>query len=151
MNFKIIAAIDNKWGIGFNNILPWKLPNEMKHFQRITKSVVDTNKTNAVIMGKNTLDSMNGIPLKNRRNIVITRSDLSSLSIDCVPSLDIALKNLKNISNIENVFVIGGQQLYEEAINDSRALREPGKHCGTVGDAFVTGDGDFGGNAFEFL
>ena len=39
----------------------------------------------------------------------------------------------------------------QEAVNDGCALRESGKHRGTVGDAFVTRDGDFGGNTFEFL
>ena len=39
----------------------------------------------------------------------------------------------------------------KEPVDDGGALRESGEHRRTVGDAFVTGNGDFGGNAFEFL
>jgi len=112
MYFKIIAAIDKAYGIGFKNTLPWSLPNELKHFQQITKNVIYKGNRNAIIMGNNTWLSMNSKPLKDRLNIVIGKNH--------TVSLDAALNYLDSQSEIESVFVIGGQQLYTEAIKDKR-------------------------------
>ena len=62
----IIVAADLDNGIGINNTLPWRLPEDLAHFKRLTTG-------HAIIMGRKTFDSI-GRPLPNRRNIVITRN-----------------------------------------------------------------------------
>jgi len=65
-NLTIIVAMDQQRGIGIKNTLPWKLPEDLAHFKRVT-----TGQT--IIMGRKTFDSI-GRPLPNRRNIVVTRN-----------------------------------------------------------------------------
>ena len=58
-DFSIIAAVlksDN--GIGKNGELPWNIPEDLRFFQKITKTTNDTNKCNAIIMGRNTFHSI---------------------------------------------------------------------------------------------
>ena len=64
----IIAAICKNRGIGFKNQLPWKLKNEMQYFQKLTTG----NGNNAVVMGKNTWNSLPKKPLPKRFHIVLT-------------------------------------------------------------------------------
>ena len=62
----LIAAVDKNWGIGLNNALLVRIPDDMKRFRQITTG-------NVVVMGRKTLESFpGGQPLKNRTNIVIT-------------------------------------------------------------------------------
>lgn len=121
MNFKIIAAIEKNNGIGFANKLPWSLPNELKHFQQTTKHVADINKRNAVIMGRLTWESINKRPLNNRLNVIISKSNIGLLPNNVLQFVELtyALDSLKQMNDIENVFVIGGEQLYKLAVNHS--------------------------------
>ena len=62
----IIAAVDANWAIGYRNELLVKIPNDQKWFQKVTTGKV-------VVMGRRTMESFpNGMPLKNRTNIVLT-------------------------------------------------------------------------------
>ena len=62
----IIAAVDANWAIGYKNELLVKIPNDQKWFQKITTGKV-------VVMGRKTMETFpNGMPLKNRTNIVLT-------------------------------------------------------------------------------
>ena len=64
----IIVAVDKNWGIGYENKLLTSIPEDMKFFRETTTGKV-------VVMGRKTLESFpNGLPLKNRTNIVLTRS-----------------------------------------------------------------------------
>ena len=64
----IIVAVDKKWGIGCNNKLLVSIPADMKFFRETTTGKV-------VVMGRRTLESFpNGLPLKNRTNIVLTKN-----------------------------------------------------------------------------
>lgn len=106
MNFSIIAAADEKMGIGIENRLPWKLPGDLKHFSEVTMGVgaaggkvskagsetdsgavendasvtreAPGGKINAVIMGSNTWKSLPDAhrPLSGRVNIVLNRSEM---------------------------------------------------------------------------
>mgnify|MGYP006127200487 CR=1 FL=1 len=67
MNFNIIVAVDTNNGIGLNNTIPWYEPEDLKHFAKLTKG----NGKNAVIMGKNTWNSLPQRWLHNRFNIII--------------------------------------------------------------------------------
>ena len=63
---KLIASADKNWGIGFKNKLLVSIPTDMKFFRQTTTGKI-------VVMGRKTLESFpNGLPLKNRTNIVLT-------------------------------------------------------------------------------
>ena len=100
--------------IGRDNDLPWKLPDDMKFFQRTTKGHV-------VIMGRKNYDSLppNYKPLPNRTNIILTRQ-AGFIAEDCIvcDNLEDALKYSRNEGEQE-VFVIGGGQVYEQALDQS--------------------------------
>lgn len=102
-----IVSIDKNWGIGFNNDLLFHVPEDMRFFKSMT-----TGKT--VIMGEKTFYSLpNQKPLKDRNNIVL--SDNMNLRIEGVSvcnSLDDLLSHIK-IYKTEDVFIIGGQAVYE--------------------------------------
>lgn len=122
--FNIIACINNKRGIGKNNQLPWKFPEDLKKFKELTTSA----DLNIVIMGRKTYDSI-GKPLRGRCNIVVTSKGMDyGIWVDGdgtvlipSPSLDDALACANSIeqenSVSKSIWVIGGQQLYEQAIN----------------------------------
>lgn len=124
MDFSLIAAVDKNFGIGKNNTLPWSLPSDLKHFAKITTDVgpgAPWGTINAVIMGRKTWESLpeKHRPLKHRLNLVLSRhSDLQLLEgILVAHSIDEALKKLATHKNLESLFVIGGAQIFAEAIN----------------------------------
>ena len=113
MTFDVVVAHDLNRGIGINNALPWRCAPDMAHFKTLTTGKTDTLST--VIMGRNTWASLPEAfrPLPRRNNIVVSNT-LSALPGALVaPSLDEALLLAKPSSN---TFVIGGAQLYAEAL-----------------------------------
>jgi dihydrofolate reductase/thymidylate synthase len=125
--FNIITAFTKESkGIGYKNRLPWEFNKEdMAFFKQTTTKTEDPTKRNCVIMGRNTWDSLPVKPLPNRVNIVISGKlsntifpVLQDKSHDVFKSLDEALTSCSSNSEIETVYVIGGQQLYEEAIKN---------------------------------
>lgn len=125
--FHCIAAMDIKRGIGRNNKLPWDLPNEYKHFVKMTKTVTSKEKQNAVIMGKNTFFSIpqKFRPLKGRLNLVISSSlqsnDLPKDVILCrgLPEAMELLNTEFYINSVEEIFIGGGSSLYKEAMESN--------------------------------
>lgn len=101
---KLITAIDDNGGIGIDNKLPWSCPEDLQHFKSTTEG-------QTVIMGRSTWESLPVKPLPNRRNIVITSSNL--LWEDKYSSIEAALGSLEED---EDVFVIGGKMLYESVL-----------------------------------
>jgi len=102
----IIAAVDQNWGIGFGGKLLISIPDDMKFFREKTQNKV-------VVMGRKTLQSLpGGIPLKNRINMVLTKSNLQNLkgAIVC-ESLGSLFKQFKNYDS-NDIFIIGGEQIY---------------------------------------
>ena len=126
-NFTIIAATDLNGGIGLNGKLPWNNKTDMKYFKNITCQRMNETKKNAIIMGRKTFESIDCKPLPNRLNVCITSiSPFSAMTVYSVENnknilffntLDTALEQLYKMTNIENIFVIGGATLYKEAIN----------------------------------
>jgi len=104
-NLSIIVATAQNRAIGKNNQLLWHLPADLKHFKQITSGYT-------VIMGRKTYDSI-GKPLPNRRNIIITRQELQLPGCEMVKSVNEALALC---SNEPEVFIIGGAQIYEQAL-----------------------------------
>ena len=106
----IIAAVDSNWAIGYRNDLLVRIPNDQKWFQKVTTGKV-------VVMGRKTLESFpNGIPLKNRTNIVLTNDrSLKVKDATVVYSVDELLKELEKYKS-EDVYVIGGEAVYEQLL-----------------------------------
>lgn len=112
----VIVACDIKNGIGKNGHIPWLIQEDMEHFRNLTiKSSI--GKSNAVIMGRKTWESIPSQhrPLTGRFNIVVSSSSIGQ-GVITVNSFEEALKAANAFSNIERVFVIGGQRIYEEAL-----------------------------------
>lgn len=109
--FDIIVAIDEENGIGKNNTIPWRNKQDLLNFKTITIG----NGNNAIVMGRKTYESLpkSMRPLPNRRNIVITTQNIPE--VETVSSLPQALTLC---ANNDKIFVIGGTQLYEDAINN---------------------------------
>lgn len=106
MTLSMIVALSTNYVIGKNNQLPWHLPADLAHFKSLTLS-------KPILMGRKTHESI-GRPLPGRRNIVITRqSDFEAEGCDVVHSLKEALAL---VQSDEEVMLIGGAQLFEEAL-----------------------------------
>lgn len=103
---KAILAADKNWGIGYNNRLLVSIPSDMKFFRQTTTGKV-------VVMGRKTLESFpNGLPLKNRTNIVLTANpDYDVKDAVIVHSKDELLEELKRY-NEDDIYVIGGESVY---------------------------------------
>lgn len=127
MPFDILVACTREGGIGKDGKIPWYLPPDLRYFQHITSETTAVSNINAVIMGRNTWDSLPKRPLKGRRNIVLTSmTDTSSITAEggeVFRTLDDALTHLENDRCVEHIFVIGGGRLYEEAINHPRCSK----------------------------
>ena len=108
----VIVAADKNWGIGKDNKLLVSIPADMKMFREETSGKV-------VVMGRKTLESFpNGQPLKNRVNIVLT-SDKNYKVKDAivVHDLDELHKELEQY-NSEDVYVIGGESIYRQLLDE---------------------------------
>jgi len=101
----IVVAIAENYAIGKNNQLLWHMPADLKHFKQITSG-------HTVIMGRKTYDSV-GKPLPNRRNIIITRQEITIPGCEVVKSVDDALELC---TNEEEVFIVGGAEIYKLAM-----------------------------------
>ncbi|MDE7157305.1 MAG: dihydrofolate reductase [Lachnospiraceae bacterium] len=107
---KLIVAVDKNWAIGKNGKLLVSIPADMKFFRETTTG-------NVVVMGKNTLNSFpNGLPLKNRVNIVMTTNrSFDGKGADVVYSLEDVLEEVKKYDT-DRVYVIGGAAVYEQLL-----------------------------------
>lgn len=102
---KLIAAVDNEWNIGNKGGLLFSLPDDMKFFRTTTSGKI-------VVMGRKTLESFpNSKPLKNRVNIVLSRSKHNIEGAEFVTGVDELLGRL-NEYDTDDVYVIGGAQIY---------------------------------------
>lgn len=118
-NIIIILASDEKNGIGKNGILPWRLKSDMAYFKEVTTTTLSEKKINALIMGRKTWESIpeKFRPLPWRKNIVLSRTEFTDEWCHHFFSLEEALANLEKDETIENIFIIGGAQIYNEVIN----------------------------------
>jgi len=122
-----IAAMSENRVIGVKNSLPWNIPEDMAFFRTTTRE-------KTVIMGRKTFDSL-GKALPKRRNIVITRdAQWTAKDIEVVSSLEAALLLCKNEAH--EVFIIGGAQIYAQALPYLDRLYLTVIHKKYEGDAF---------------
>ncbi|MBQ4057266.1 MAG: dihydrofolate reductase [Bacteroidaceae bacterium] len=102
----IIVAIAQNNAIGLENKLLYWLPNDLKRFKSLTTG-------HTIIMGRKTFESLPKGALPNRRNIVLTRQEITFPGAERYASLEEALKQCKEE---EEVFIIGGASVYRESI-----------------------------------
>ena len=119
MQLKMIVAINKTRGIGLNGKLPWKCASDIAHFSKTTIG----EGRNAVIMGRKTWESLPKKPLPGRLNIVLSRNpdwdDLKQTSARADKSIADAIGTCI-ASGIDVAWIIGGANVYEEAINECR-------------------------------
>jgi len=102
----IIAAIATNNALGKDNDLIWHLPADLKRFKKVTTG-------HHILMGRNTFESI-GKPLPNRTTIIITRNK-NYFKDGCLVANSIE-EAIKLVENDANIFIIGGAQIYKEAI-----------------------------------
>lgn len=106
----VIVGVDSNWAIGNKNQLLVSIPNDMKHFREETTGKV-------VVLGRKTLATFpQGLPLKNRTNIILT-TDKSFQVKDAivVHSIEELLEELKKY-NEEDIYIIGGESVYRQML-----------------------------------
>ncbi|WP_227459128.1 dihydrofolate reductase [Cupriavidus pauculus] len=122
----LIVARARNGVIGRDNALPWRLPEDLQHFKRTTLGA-------PIIMGRKTWDSI-GRPLPGRRNIVVSRNHGLTLDgAEVVASLEDAQRLC---IGAEQVFLIGGAQLYAQALPSADRLIVTEIDADVPGDAF---------------
>ncbi|MFA6036793.1 MAG: type 3 dihydrofolate reductase [Legionellales bacterium] len=122
----LIAAMTHDHCIGKDNRMPWHLPADLKHFKKIT-----LNKP--IIMGRRTYESL-GKALPQRTNIVVT-SQKNYIAPDCLIVHDLS-DAIKAAGNVDEIMIIGGGQLYSEAINIVDRMYLTFIDLNTQGDTF---------------
>lgn len=126
----IIVAMDEKRGIGKGMEIPWRIPGEQRRFKEITTP-------HPLIMGRKTFESLGRI-LPNRPHIIITRDPLYKAEGTTVcHTIEDGIAAAKSMDS-EKIFIIGGGQIYKEAMEK-----------GLVDRLYLTlVRGDFGANVF---
>lgn len=106
----VIVAVDKNWGIGKDNKLLVSIPSDMKFFREETMNKV-------VVMGRKTLESFpNGLPLKRRTNIVLTKDrNYKVKDAILVHSVEELMEELKKYDS-EDIYVIGGYSIYRQLL-----------------------------------
>ena len=129
----IIAAIGKNRELGKDNKLLWHIPDDLPRFKKLTFG-------HPIIMGRKTFESI-GRPLPNRTNIVVTRDYSYEVEgVIVVHSIEKAIEIAKGIENLPaggEIFVIGGGQIYEQALPFADRLYL------TIVDAQAEADTDF--------
>lgn len=128
----LITAASQNNVIGRNGALPWRLAADLAHFKRLTTGA-------AILMGRKTYDSI-GRPLPGRKSIVLTRDTAWRAIHDEVltaESLDqaIALATQTEVQNKDEVFVIGGGEIYRLALPQADRVYLTRVHVTVEGDA----------------
>lgn len=110
MNISMIVAMSKNRVIGKDNVMPWHLSDDLKNFKKITMG-------KTIIMGRRTYDSI-GKALPGRKNVILSRN-LKDKDILVFDNLENALVD---VGNEEEIFIIGGQDIYSQTINKANKL-----------------------------
>ena len=127
----LVAAVADNGVIGRDGDIPWRIPEDMKHFREVTRG-------NPVVMGRLTYESI-GRPLPQRTNIVVSRTPgWSADGVTVAESLEAALDVAREVASLTggDVMVMGGATIYEAAmaVADVQVLTEV--HQAPEGDTF---------------
>ena len=122
----IIAAVANNNALGKNNDLIWHLPADLKRFKKITLG-------HHIIMGRKTFESL-GKPLPNRTTIIITRNTDYKVE-GCIVVHDLTAA-IEAAGEDENPFILGGAEIYKQAMPIADVLDLTLVHESFDADAF---------------
>lgn len=129
MKISLIIAVAQNNAIGKDNSLIWRLSDDLKNFKKLTTG-------HTIIMGRKTFDSI-GKPLPNRHNIIVTRNKkLKIEQCEVVYSLEKAFELAAQKSGNEEIFVIGGANIYEQALAFAQKVYLTKVHASPEADAF---------------
>jgi dihydrofolate reductase len=121
----LIAALAENRVIGRKGRLPWHLPQDLRRFQALTRG-------HTVVMGRRTWDSIGQQPLKNRRNLVLSRNPkIVAPGCEVVPDLDTALAKAERD---DEVFILGGADVYHKALPQADRLYLTVVHAAVEGE-----------------
>lgn len=126
MTLSLIVAVSENGVIGRANRLPWRLPEDLQRFRRLTTG-------HPVIMGRKTFESI-GKPLPGRTSIVVSRTERFPGTITA-RSLDEALEEAARAPGADATFVIGGGEVYREALPLAARIHLTRVHARVDGDA----------------
>lgn len=102
----IIVAMALNRTIGINNTLPWRCPEDLKHFKKLTMG-------HHMIMGRKTFESI-GKPLPGRTTVVVTRNP--ALTIDGCTVTQSLEEAINSCANENEIFIVGGGEIYSQAL-----------------------------------
>lgn len=122
----IIVAADEHGGIGRAGGLPWHLPDDLKRFKALTMG-------KPIVMGRKTWDSI-GRPLPGRRNMVVSRQP--GLAIEGAEVFDSFDAAVQSAADVPELCVIGGAEIYREALPRAEAIHLTRVHATTGADTF---------------
>lgn len=129
----VVARADNGV-IGRDNALPWHLPADLRHFKRLTVG-------KPVVMGRRTFESI-GKPLPGRQNIVLTRDAqwrAAGVTVAANLAEAIAAAGLQQHARPDEIMIIGGAQVYAEALPSARRMYLTEVHAAPEGDTRLPG------------
>ena len=126
----LIVAVSKNGVIGKNGKLPWHLPSELANFKHLTMG-------HPVIMGRKTFESI-GKPLPGRRNIIVTR-DKGYQAENCIVAHSLE-EALATAQAADEIFIIGGQSLFEEALSKADKIYLTKVDAQVDGDTFFNLD-----------
>jgi dihydrofolate reductase len=121
----IIVAMAKNRTIGVNNTLPWRCPEDLKHFKALTMG-------HHMIMGRKTYDSI-GKPLPGRTTVVVTRDH--SLKIEGCLVAHTLPEAITACGNDEKIFIVGGADIYAQSLALADTLHITEIHQEVDGDA----------------
>ena len=123
----LIVAVADNGAIGKDGKVPWRIPEDMRHFKNTTMG-------HAIIMGRKTWDEV-GKPLPGRRNLVVSRQkDLVLQGAEVFPSLDDAIRAARTTD--PEPYVIGGSAIYEGAFPLATKVHLTEVHRNVEADTF---------------
>jgi dihydrofolate reductase len=132
MKLAFVVAMSQNRVIGIDNQLPWRLPEDLKWFKRVTLG-------HPIIMGRKTYESI-GRPLPGRTNIVVTRQKQWSQEGAVVAhGIDSALEKAVNQARrdgVDEIYIIGGEELFRQSFNKVDRLYLTQVQAHLDGDAF---------------
>lgn len=111
MRLSAVVAMSENNAIGVDNDLPWRLPDDLKFFKKTTLGC-------PVIMGRKTFESLNGRPLKERLNIVLSRKEDLQLPEGVLhyQELKDALHRARK-EETKEIFIIGGGEIFKQSMD----------------------------------
>ena len=111
MPYRIIVAMSRNLGIGYQGNLPWNISADMQNFTKLTKG----QGNNAIIMGRNTWESIDCKPLKDRDNIVMSRCSTNVINRDLTAGVANNINDVYSLCSkhaYDNIWIIGGSNIY---------------------------------------